>query len=38
MLTAADCCHFDWLKNAAQKFLDDPAFGVREVAAPVTDG
>ena len=23
---------FDWLKNAAQKYLNDPAFGVPEVA------
>ena len=30
MLTAAT---FDRLKNAAQKYLDDPAFGVPEVAA-----
>jgi hypothetical protein len=30
MLTAAT---FDQPKNAAQKYLDDPAFGVPEVAA-----
>jgi hypothetical protein len=30
MLTAAT---FDWLKNAAQKYLDDPAIGMPEVAA-----
>ena len=30
MLTAST---FDRLKNAAQKYLDDPAFGVPEVAA-----
>jgi len=37
MLTAAT---FDWLKNAAQKYLDDPAIGMPEVAALwlVTDG